>query len=312
MSMREFCKFSPEFWGGHMHEKIKKLGKDALLLAVYLKTNRHTNMLGVYYLPLAYASHDTGIAIEEIQQLLEELSGINFCHYDPLHGIVWVVDLGFIQTGGPLKGHDKRVIQLQKQYEALPRLIFLQALYEKYQTAYHLRGSPAEIFPETSPLEGPSESHRSKKKYKYKKKEKNKEKEKKNTFVAELRPRERDDPVERVFSHWKQIMNHPRAALDGKRKKLIGHALQLGYDEAQLCEAITGCSLTPHNVGDNDRGQRFDGLHVILRDADQIDRFIRNCTSPPQKLTQQEQQARQSYQALQPWFEGKEAQDGIE
>ena len=51
----------------------------------------------------------------------------------------------------------------------------------------------------------------------------------------------------------------------------------------QLCQAITGCSLTPHNLGKNDRGQRYDGLQVILRDADQIDRFIRNAQSPPRE-----------------------------
>ncbi len=84
-----------------------------------------------------------------------------------------------------------------------------------------------------------------------------------------------------VFSYWKQTMQHPQAVLDVKRRKRIRQALASGYSVAQLCEAILGCSYTPHNMGDNEQGQRYDGLHVILRDAEQIDRFIRNAHSPP-------------------------------
>lgn len=101
-------------------------------------------------------------------------------------------------------------------------------------------------------------------------------------FVASPRHRVDDhDNLAAVFNHWKITLQHPNAVLDEKRKKLIRTALKMGYSAAQLCDAITGCSYTPHNIGDNDRGQRYDGLHVILRDADQIDRFIRNATSPP-------------------------------
>lgn len=101
-------------------------------------------------------------------------------------------------------------------------------------------------------------------------------------IVAQVRPRAQDsDDTVTVFNHWKTTLQHPNAVLDDKRKKLIRNALKMGYSVAQLCDAITGCSNTPHNMGDNDRGQRYDGLHVILRDADQIDRFIRNALNPP-------------------------------
>ena len=85
-----------------------------------------------------------------------------------------------------------------------------------------------------------------------------------------------------IFNVWKTTLGHPNAVLDDKRKAVISKALKSGYSVDQLCQAITGCSLTPHNLGKNDRGQRYDGLHLILRDADQIDRFIRNAQSPPQ------------------------------
>lgn len=76
-------------------------------------------------------------------------------------------------------------------------------------------------------------------------------------------------------------MGHPQAQLDNKRRKVIKHALDSSYSVMQLQDAIRGCSLTPHNRGENEQGQRYDGLHIILRNADQIDRFIRNAHSPP-------------------------------
>lgn len=86
-----------------------------------------------------------------------------------------------------------------------------------------------------------------------------------------------------MFNVWRTTLGHPQAVLDDKRKSLIRRALKSGYSVDQLCQAIAGCSLTPYNLGKNDRGQRYDGLHVILKDADQIDRFIRNAQSPPQE-----------------------------
>jgi hypothetical protein len=56
-----------------------------------------------------------------------------------------------------------------------------------------------------------------------------------------------------VFEHWKTVLEHPQAELDNKRKKLIHEVLKSGYSVQQLCEAITGCSLTPHNMGLNDK-----------------------------------------------------------
>ncbi len=96
-------------------------------------------------------------------------------------------------------------------------------------------------------------------------------------------------------------MNHPSAKLDQKRKSIISKALKFGYGVDELCEAITGCSYTPHNIGNNDRGQRYDGLHVILRDGDQIDRFIHNCKFPPKPVTDADRRTLSNIATLQSW-----------
>ncbi len=122
--------------------------------------------------------------------------------------------------------------------------------------------------------------------------------------------------VHQIFEHWKQVMVHPSAVLDPKRRSLIGHALKLGYSSEQLCQAINGCSLTPHNQGDNDRGTRYDGLHIILRDAEQIDRFMHNAKNPPRTVTVADRLSQNNAQILQGWadrkrFEFKEAEDAV-
>ncbi len=111
------------------------------------------------------------------------------------------------------------------------------------------------------------------------------------------------DPVTKIFSHGQAVMNHPKAVLDKQRRRFIQQAMDNGYSADDLCQAITGCSLTPHNQGQNDRGERYDGLHLILRSADQIDRFIRNAQHPPKLLNKSEQRLSSNIQAAQTWLQ---------
>lgn len=115
-----------------------------------------------------------------------------------------------------------------------------------------------------------------------------------------------DDPITLVFQHWQATMKHVDAKLDDKRKSIIQKALKAGYSVEQLCQAITGCSLTPHNIGDNERGQRYDGLQVILRDADQIDRFIHNANHPPKPLNKTEMVTQSNIAVAKEWLDKKQ------
>lgn len=115
-------------------------------------------------------------------------------------------------------------------------------------------------------------------------------------------PSSQEPELNQVFAHWKQTLNHPDAMLDARRKQLIREALRMGYTTAQLCQAITGCSLTPHNMGQNAQGERYDGLHLILRDGNQIDRFIHNAHHPPRQISRAEQQTKANIETLQQWL----------
>lgn len=111
------------------------------------------------------------------------------------------------------------------------------------------------------------------------------------------------ETLSKIFGHWQRVMNHPQAKLDKIRRRCIRDALAMGYEEAVLCQAIDGCALTPHNMGKNQQGQRYDGLHVIFKSADQIDRFIYNAKNPPRPSGQAEQRLHNNISAAQAWLQ---------
>ena len=117
------------------------------------------------------------------------------------------------------------------------------------------------------------------------------------------------EATQQVFENWKTVMGYLEANLDPKRQKLIGNALRWGYSVEALCEAIQGCALTPHNQGHNDRGERYDSLKIILRSADQIDRFRRNYRTPPRILDESERKLQASVQSVQTWLNTESFED---
>jgi len=89
-------------------------------------------------------------------------------------------------------------------------------------------------------------------------------------------------PAQQVFAHWCAVMKkRGTAVFDAKRRRAVEARLKDGYSVADLCRAIDGCALTPHNMGKNDNGQRYDDLELICRDAAHVDRFVANARQPP-------------------------------
>ncbi len=83
-----------------------------------------------------------------------------------------------------------------------------------------------------------------------------------------------DPRPERVFEHWRRVMGkRSTTVFDAKRRKAVEGRLRDGYSVEELCQAVDGCTLTPHNMGQNDRGERYDDLELICRDASRVDRF---------------------------------------
>ena len=97
-------------------------------------------------------------------------------------------------------------------------------------------------------------------------------------------------------------MGHSQAKLDSSREKWIHGALRMGYSVEDCYQAITGCSQTQYNMGRNDRGERYDGFHIIFKSADQIDRFMQNAISPPQPRGKADQRLLNNTHAAETWL----------
>lgn len=79
--------------------------------------------------------------------------------------------------------------------------------------------------------------------------------------------------VQKVFSHWQETLDHPRAKLDDKRKRKIAAALKT-FSLEDLCLAIDGCAASDFHMGKNDSQTKYDDISLILRDASHIEKFM--------------------------------------
>lgn len=139
--MREFSKISPQIWINKRGRQIKKLGYKARILSLYLNTNPHASMIGIYYLPMIYIVHESGLSMEDVIVTLRQLAEIDYCSYDEKSEYIWVHDFACEQLGSELKPSDNRVKGVQQALAALPQLSFLNDFHLKYSEAFHLQAA---------------------------------------------------------------------------------------------------------------------------------------------------------------------------
>ena len=82
------------------------------------------------------------------------------------------------------------------------------------------------------------------------------------------------ESVVAIFNHWKITTGHARARMDIKRAQVIRDRLRDGYEPEDLMLAIDGNMASAWHQGENDRGQAYNDIGLILRDAAHVDRFL--------------------------------------
>jgi len=135
--MREYSKISPDFWTGKTGRAIRALGPEAQIVALYLLTNRHANMIGMYWLPASYIAADTGCPIEGASKSLRSLSEAGFCRYCEETETVWVLEMAAYQIAEALDPKDKRVPSVNKMLNE-SQSPFVAGFFAKYRDAFHL------------------------------------------------------------------------------------------------------------------------------------------------------------------------------
>lgn len=79
-----------KFWHD---QKITKLSKDAKFFMLYLVTNPHSHLCGLYYLPSVMATHESGLKKSELDALWHTLSSSGLAYRDDENQVVWVVNM---------------------------------------------------------------------------------------------------------------------------------------------------------------------------------------------------------------------------
>ncbi len=136
--MREYAKVAPGFWTGDSGRKIRAAGPEALVVALYLVTGPHANMIGLYYLPVPFIAHETGLPAERVTAALSQLERIGFVRRDDAREMVWVCEMARFQVAERLKPADKRVAGIRALLERIPATPLRDGFVARYRQAFHL------------------------------------------------------------------------------------------------------------------------------------------------------------------------------
>lgn len=149
--MRDYSKISGKFWTGATG-KLLRGEPEAQLVALYLMTSPHSNMIGVFTLPVAYIAYETGLPFEGASKGLERCIEVAFCTYDYVSESVFVHEMAAHQIGEGLKAGDKRMVGVRKQFDQLAAGVVKSAFHARYNAEYGL----ANLAAKSQLIEGPS------------------------------------------------------------------------------------------------------------------------------------------------------------
>ena len=132
------------FWDGTTGRALQRKGKDATLLALYLQSCRHANMIGLYELPLEHLEREL-LVLEGRTSILyafHDLHVLHYATYDLGTEYVWVREMARIRAGLPLMEQisrgDRKHRALLKLYQSAPPNPFLGPFFERYHQQLRL------------------------------------------------------------------------------------------------------------------------------------------------------------------------------
>lgn len=136
--MRDYASVVPQFWTGETGRALKEAGHETLIVALYLMTCPHSNMIGLYYLPTLYLAHETGLGEEGALKGLARASEAGFCSYDKASEHVFVHSMARFQVAESLKPGDNRVKGVINALSKAPKGPLVQAFIAAYNDAFNL------------------------------------------------------------------------------------------------------------------------------------------------------------------------------
>jgi hypothetical protein len=134
--MRKYSQVVPSFWTGKTGKALLAKGANVHHMALYLVTCHHSNMIGLYFLPIGYVAHDLGVTPEAAAEMLDAVCSTGFAMYDHETSIVFVVEMLRYQTGDSLKAGDKRAKGILDALDIVPATYLKSEFTNKYQKTH--------------------------------------------------------------------------------------------------------------------------------------------------------------------------------
>jgi hypothetical protein len=158
--MRDYGAVSPQFWIGQTGKALRG-NPSAQLVALYLTTSPHANMIGVYYCPIETIAKETGLTLEGASEALRSLEAASYCRFDPSTEEVFVTRMAVFQVGDQLEARDNRCKGIARDVEKIMSAQLRQAFRAIYSVAFHLPIPAQKPTPTTPATQAPLEPPRS-------------------------------------------------------------------------------------------------------------------------------------------------------
>ncbi|WP_423396059.1 hypothetical protein [Burkholderia sp. LMG 21824] len=304
-SATRYRKVRPSMWGDQKFRELSIIAPSGQALWLYLLTGPHTSSIpGVQWISVLAMAEKLRWSSDDLRGCLAEISDLGMAQFDPDTGFLYLPHA--IEYDPP--SNPNVVRGWANAWAELPECDLKRAAYDALRAAVVERGEsfeaafdraiskPGERPKRNGSANGsgngsPNGSGNGMANQEQEQEQKTLKPKVKNKPMSISKSREPDsaaeaiDEVREIFEYWQLVMSSPRSRLDDNRRGLIRRAIAHGYTVPELKEAIRGCSRSPFHMGQNDRQTAFNGLDLILRNAEKIDEFRKIDAHPPTAMT---------------------------
>jgi len=134
----------PRFWEGTTGRQLQEKGRDAVILAAYLASCRHANMIGLYELPLVFLERELSVlrSRAHILKAFHALQEVSYATYDMGTEHVWVREMARIRLGlepaETINQGDNKHKAVVKLYVSAKSNPFLAPFFDRYHATLRL------------------------------------------------------------------------------------------------------------------------------------------------------------------------------
>lgn len=231
--MRDYGAVSPKFWIGGTGKALRG-NQEAQIVALYLMTSPHANMIGVFYCPLDTISKETGLTLEGASKGLQSLIEADFCHFDEDTEEVFASRMAAYQIGEHLEAKDNRCKGVARELDRVMSARLKAAFRAIYSVAFHLPASAPTLVIVPPPAEAPSEPLRSQNQ------NQKQEQEQDHSAKAGGKPPKLTDPKEIIFGYGLSLLVN--AGTPEKQARSFLGGLDKAHGSDALIDKLRECA----------------------------------------------------------------------